>query len=317
MLFSEIVSAYAHEVEPRTSQKWRHNLNRWIKLGGCDAAEQVTTDVIETWRSVARQCELSATTIEDTISDVLTWIRRIRLPAPDRGRSLRRKRQPKHVPTLDQFDSAYLACVDHRWPCRGISQVQGLRRVSSRDFWRAWLVVGYWTGLRLGDMLSLEWDDISADRLSVTAEKTGHEHAFPMHSILKAHIEPLTRSGERRVFPVATWAQPRVRRELGRLANGYGPQPQRRLAITAWTAADPEAGRIIHGTGLDVVNRHYLDALAILERHAPAVRWPQSVLQSCGMSETTVRRAELLRALHRLPEDRVETVLQVATSMCR
>ncbi len=47
-------------------------------------------------------------------------------------------------------------------------------RVSRADFWTAWILVGYYSGLRLSDLLALRFDQVAADGTIVTVQaKTG------------------------------------------------------------------------------------------------------------------------------------------------
>lgn len=57
------------------------------------------------------------------------------------------------------------------------------RRVSRADFWQAWLYVDYGTGLRLGDLRKLRFDNISSDGRTITVQsKTG--------DVVTGHIQP-------------------------------------------------------------------------------------------------------------------------------
>lgn len=312
MTFGDVIGRYSHEVSGRTSQRWRHNVTRWLKFGGEGKPASITTESFEAWRDVVRPLvasgDLSPTTVEDTISDVRTLIAREFGTAPGRGRSLRKRTQVKRVPTLDELGRAWKAAgsLNDVWPT---AWVPALRKVESSAFWRAWLVVSYWTGLRLGDLMELRWRDVGEDRITTTSSKTGKLHSFPMIDRLQESLNPI-RTSDERVFPVPAWGHNRIRRELRRLDPNLTPQALRRLSITEWTVADPEAGRIVHGTSLDVVNRHYLDGLRVLERASTRVSWPDVLAPS-----TLERRRHLMSVLKRIPDEKVDALLQVAGSM--
>ena len=310
MTLTELVERHAAEVASRTSRKWRHAINRWKKHGGPDGAGLVVTGTIEAFRTAALGSGLSPRTIEDTISDVLCLLRRIG-KSPGRGRALRIRQKRKPVPTVAALAEAYAAAEPGRWPEVGTVD-RSLTRVSSDQWWRAWMAVGYWTGLRLGDMLDLKWDEIGSERIMRTAAKTGVEHTWPMCHQIAKHLEALRQVGDERVFPFSVHGPFRIRRELTRLHPQIGPQALRRLAITQWTVAGgKEAGGAVHGCRIDVMDRHYLDAGRILERAAPSFEWPACF----GVTTTTEQRIELRRILDRLPEDRVGDMLRLARAL--
>ena len=307
MLLKHIATDFASEVAARTRQKWRHGLTRWERFGGLPSVEGVTVERLNAWRLAAAAAGLSARTIEDTISDVLTLCRRVGRVV-DRGRSLRQARSVRPVPTLDAIAKGYEAASTDQWPAAGNAHEARLAAVDGATWWRAWLAVAMWTGLRLGDMLRLEWSSVGDERIATTAGKTQTRHVYPMCEQVSRHLEPLRAVGLDLVFPFPKWSAPRVRRELARLDPTLGPQALRRCSITQWTLADPEAGRIVHGSGLTVVHRHYLDGERVLAKAGPAFEWPECF----GVTTTTRRRLELNRTLKRLPDDRIDTLLEVA-----
>lgn len=71
--------------------------------------------------------------------------------------------------------------------------------------WKTLMLVGYYTGLRLGDCAKLEWKqvDLAAGTIAKRMQKPGKRITIPMHPALRAHLEKLagTDSPEPLVMP--------------------------------------------------------------------------------------------------------------------
>ena len=312
MGLSKTLIEYAATVAPRTGSKIRHELNRWARLGLPDSLD-VTTDNFAAFR-LATQARLSATTIEDTVSDIRTLIRFAGRTPPDAGRRLKRRKVCRPVPEVAAVDRAYANADVTVWPHCSNGRVPELQRINNGDFWRAWLCVGYYTALRLGDLCRLQWDAFRSDRIVATAGKTGRVHEFPFPEVVRLHLEPLRAAELSRPFPVPTWAAARIRRELTRCDEAIGPQPLRRASVTSWACASAEAGRIVHGERLGVLASYY-DTRRILAGAESRFAWPESMLAGVGLSRTTQRRLELMAALDRVPDDRIDDVLRVTRAL--
>jgi len=313
MTLTKVLREYERHVAPRTAMKVRHQIARWVKYGQQDSIK-VETQHFDQFRKSA--ATLAATTIEDTINDIRTLIKFQTGKQPDPGRRLKRQTKTKPVPSVATIGAAYLAAGSATWPNNPRTHNEELRRISNRDFWRAFIVVGYWCGLRLSDLIKLEWDAISESHIEVSAGKTGKTHRYPMPEIVAKHIEPLRAAGLSRPFAVARWAGARVRRELAKMHAGFGPQAMRRSAITSWACASPEAGRIVHGERLGVL-KFYYDTERILDEAGRRFQWPDEVLEGAGMTRTLQRRVELMAALGNVPDDRVDDVLKVTKALSR
>jgi len=312
-MLSETLTQYARTVAPRTETKIRHELNRWRKYGLPDSLAITTAD-FETFRAACRDT-LSATTIEDTVSDFRTLIRFAGLSPPDAGRRLKRHKRCRHVPEVNAVGRAYANADVACWPNCANGRVGELQRISNGDFWRAWLCVGYYTALRLGDLCRLAWEAFRSDRIVVMAGKTGRVHEFPLPEIVRRHLEPLRTAELSRPFPVPAWAASRIRRELARCEATIGPQPLRRASVTSWACASAEAGRIVHGERLGVLSSYY-DVRRLLADAEPRFAWPEEMLAGVGLSRTTQRRVELIAALEQVPESRLDDLLLVAKAFC-
>lgn len=310
----DALQLYGQEVQPRTRQKIDHELNRWDRYGLPVRLIEIESTTFDALRAAGRRDGLAATTIEDTVSDVRTLIRFVGRTPPDPGRRLKRRTKCKQVPEVAAVGRAYANASVTCWPnCRN-GRVPELQRIDNGDFWRAWLCVGYFTALRLGDVSRLEWDAFRDDRIVVQAGKTGRVHEFPLPEVVRLHLEPLRSADLSRPFPVPTWAAGRIRRELSRCEDTIGPQPLRRASITSWACASAEAGRIVHGERLGVLSNYY-DTRRILEGAESRFAWPSEMLDGVGLSRSTQRRVELMAALDRVPEDRIDDVLRVTKAL--
>jgi len=65
------------------------------------------------------------------------------------------------------------------------------------DWWRAVIVLAYTTGLRRGDLWSLEWPQMNLDELTMdfTARKTGKADVWPLHPIAAKHLRRIQNGG--------------------------------------------------------------------------------------------------------------------------
>ena len=313
MTIRNTLADYAAEVQPRTAKKIEHELNRWDRLKMPAKLAEISTATFEEFRAALRG-KLAATTIEDTISDLRTLIKFAGRTPPDAGRRLKRTKRCRHVPEVAAVGRAYVNAGVTVWPRCVHGRTPELQRIDNADFWRAWLAVGYFTALRLGDLCRLEWTAFRDDRIVATAGKTGKVHEFPLPEVVRRHLEPLRAAGLSRPFPVPAWAGKRIRRELKRCDDQIGPQALRRASVTSWACASAEAGRIVHGERLGVL-AHYYDTRRLLASAENRFAWPDEMLAGVGLDRTTQRRAELMAVLDRVPADKIEDVLRVTKAL--
>jgi integrase len=59
--------------------------------------------------------------------------------------------------------------------------------------WKTIILLGYFTGARLGDCCNMRWDgvDLAAGTLAYTQQKTGKEVLLPLHTELAAHLDSI------------------------------------------------------------------------------------------------------------------------------
>lgn len=264
------LAATAADRNPRLSEpsrkRFRHNVNRWVRLGGPLYPGDITPAVVTQVRRAGLLAKLAAASIESTITDIRALCLAVGVEL-DTGKPLRRTKPTPDVPTVEQVAAIYSAADAAQWP--RVASSRGGRRCdwlqcSGGDWWRAWIVVAAWWGFRLRDIGRLTWEDVRSG--SRTANKTGKRHPLVALPLVGRHIERLgTTSGP--VFGRQSVAQ--LRRELARIADSAGvayvpPHCFRRYAVTQWSLVSPDAGRLIHGAGLGILD-HYVSAGRILE----------------------------------------------------
>jgi integrase len=74
--------------------------------------------------------------------------------------------------------------------------------VSRKDFWRAFVSLGYYAGLRLGDLMKLDWQQHIGDdgSLNIVMGKTGDLLTTRLPADCLARLEPLKAAGTPLVF---------------------------------------------------------------------------------------------------------------------
>lgn len=272
-----IRQAYEQFYEPtrpqlslRTMERYRMEILRWERHTANPTIDQITTADFQRLRASCLAAGLKPATIEAGIRTVLQVLR---LCGPEQerreglgiiprvpfvGRSLRQVAPLRPTPTVGELRLLWMTCSRLHWP----------PACNTTTFWRAWIGLGFVAGLRLTDMLTLPRSAISGDTLAIIAKKTGIALVVPLPPWLMAVIAQLPTGGK--LFP-CRMLPCFIRRELRRLSTMCGlpmivtPHSLRRASITAWTAINPDAGRIIHGEGLGIRDR-YVNRLDMLRK---------------------------------------------------
>ena len=305
----DLLRAYCaqNELRPDTQDKLRHRLNCWVRHGGKQAAPLLGPH-FDAFRAAALAAGLSRRTIEETVRDV----GRI-ADAEDLGRSLRGWKSAgcREVPSIDVLSTAYQAADAAQWPNGPNMRTPSLMRVDAADWWRAFLVFAFFTGLRLRDLRTVTWSEW--DRGRWEASKTSKVHQFPECQIVDRHLQPLRVSGSARIFDVSKSQERLLRRELKRLSCDRidGSQAIRRCSITSWSIASPDAGRLIHGVDLGVI-RHYLDVRRVLAAALPRLQWPAAFLSEAERDQKAQVTERIVGLAGRLPVERLDDLERVA-----
>jgi integrase len=254
MKLSDIAETYVkqHGLKARTIAA---NARRFEKLTGITEPERISTAVLTAFRQTCLAIGLSNVTTEKTVTDVMTVVRHATGTRIECGRRLRQIRPTPSPFTPDEVDAVFRAAESER-----------LRR---------WIVLAYWTGLRLCDSVRLYWTLRGpCEVIRFTAQKTGTHHVFPVRTWLHAFMKPV----EPHTGYCTEWFAKLIRTELAESCERAGVKPKtpknlRQASITEWSMANATAGRLIHGCGLGVMS-NYLDPLMVLESAAPRVRLP-------------------------------------------
>jgi integrase len=330
---------HAPDVQARTIRKYRHDLNRWLRLGGSVSAEIITSDGIADVRAEGIRRGLSPATIEDTITTIRTILAGAGIVPPALGRRLRILRPDARQPTLAELGTLYDCATKALWPRHpsymgwaspsrdGHSGnqfwrvIQPLAAQRQREtLWRGFTCLALWSGLRLSDLLRMTWDEhVFDDRIVVVASKTGKRHSLPITPTVRRHLDELRTFCSPLVLGVRDSNRnlKKIRSELVRLCACAGisavvPKMLRRASVTAWDIAGPGCGAIIHGCGTPRVLQHYRDDFRVLEAAAIRFPWPESLLTETERETRQRGVAELLAVVERLPVERLPDVVRVA-----
>lgn len=138
----------------------------------------------------------------------------------------------------------------------------------------AWILVGYSSGLRLGDMLNITYDSLRGDRLAIVQRKTGQPHVVILDRLALDAIATLPRCGPK-IFGSLV-GRSRIIVALRALVKrscltGSGKYLRRSSATYAQIAGIDPTGHLGHQT--PGMKRHYLDMvlLADLKRPVPSL----------------------------------------------
>lgn len=247
-----------------------YSANRFAKLVADIDVADLTTPHLERYRSACQQQGLSANTIESSVSDLLTLHRHFTGCIISPGRRLRVPRPEPHPVSIDT--------VQATWE-------------GAEPWIRQWIVISYWTALRLGDSLTLQLRLTSdvPDVLRLTANKTGHSQRWPVPEWLRSHLLPVplrftaNTDCARRSVRIGIMAATRIAH-----VPCWHPKFLRQCSLTEWSRANGMAGAIIHGSGLSGVMKHYIDPLSVLESAAPRVRLPECFGATTGDTEASL-----------------------------
>jgi integrase len=335
---------HAPDVASATRRKYRHDLARWLRLGGSIHATDITAASVSDVRAAGLRRGLSPATIEDTLTTIRTILAGSGSVPPEIGRRLKRRRSDARQPSLTEIGTLYDAATKALWPRQpslmgwarpgrdGHSGyfywrvIRPLAAQSQREtFWRGLTVLALWSGLRLADLLRLSWDEhVGGDRLVVVASKTGKRHSLPVTPIVRRNLDALRGLGTPLVLGIRDSARNRtmIRHELARLCDSAGipvivPKQLRRSSVTAWDIAGPGCGVIVHGCGTPRVMQHYRDDFRVLEAAADQFPWPENMLASNEREARQRLTHELLILVSRLPPERVRDVVKVAKAFGR
>lgn len=276
-----------------TLRKLRHQWNRWEKSTDDPPITRIGPTTFAAFRAACLADQLSPTTIEGVVSDVLTVLGTCAdvgalSSLPRAGKRLRKMNRPNPTPTLDELSAMLKAASCAQWPRSSA--------VPSRDWWTLCLAAAFFTALRLQDLLNRPLAEFRAETLEITQSKTGKVLRIPVHPVLRKLSKK---------FPLAKLgggaSLKQLRRELRRICEtagvrNYTIQSLRRLSGREWERARPGCGSLILGHSIMGASRFYLDPYPMLQDAMPLLQFPAAL----GRQPIQRDESRLLRAFRRL-----------------
>ena len=315
--------AEAIDREPSSTRNQRHQLNAWVKLSGSDLLP--TEESIKRAKLLGKELGLAPRTINGIIKTVVRISRAVgHFVKP--GRFFRETVICKPVPRLNDIARLYQQAPLIRFPIklRTNKKWHYVAEDERAEWLRCTLVLGTYTGFRLGDLFGLTWQDVNEEVITKRAHKTGKVHRIPMHPVVWDHLERLRPIFNRdRILALTVPNGRYARDEMKRLCEVAGVTPHigfhslRRAAVTTWAKTSPEAGRIVHGTGLGVLS-HYYDQEEILRACMHRFPWPEAMVPEHlrkQKSEAGESQDAVLAALGKLDPSRLADVLRIVQAL--
>ena len=282
----------------KTDATNQSHCRRWGRLSPVDDTRKLTAETFAQFRVAARHSGYAPDTIEGTVSfvrSILVHLHRLGIvdTIPWTGRPLSKRSCPRWVPTLDDLGMCYASTSVATWPR------------NADIFWKAWFCIGYFTGLRLSDMLRLRFDHVQQHAIVMPAEKTGKVHVFPRHPVLDRHLEFLRRADRTgRVFDVGKCNHQILRElhrisEAGKVTPAITSHPLRRLSATEWQGAKWGAGEVIQGSAIRGSARFYI-VPKILQDAVDSLPWPSQMQTDKERRDTERSEIKMLKIFRKL-----------------
>lgn len=230
-------------------------------LGHVATLDDCRDDTINRWLVWLSDAQRKKTTLKGHRSRLLAlWRAAFEYELTDfQPRRVRKIVVPKTLPeawSLEQL-KALLIAAD------GFDGVFLKSRIERRAFWRGFVLVAYDTGLRLGDLLALRFDQVGADGSAiVTTNKTGAAVLCRFHPETMAAIELLRKPGRPFIFGGAIGRHAIFGRFRELVARAGLTGTTRKLRRTSGTWVEriaPGYGHRHLGNGADVFRAHYDD----------------------------------------------------------
>lgn len=221
-------------------------------------------------------------------------------------------------PTFEQIGLIYKHAAAAEWP-----------RENPGEWWRCWLTLAFFTGMRRCDLLEFSWKCVGPDYVEWVADKTRkhrkvHFAPFDPQGVLKRHLDIARRRNETANSVLSAGRSLRLLRDDGyELISAvcgfhWTPQEIRRSCIDAWQrAGGTDAAALVHGTGIraNVLFKNYVDWRGILRDAVHRFRFPPEFLLPEQREQDNADRAELLRCFDKLSETDRASVLRHAQEL--
>lgn len=275
--YSTVYPLFSPDLSQASRERHGWDLRRFFVLIGDKPIQDICTTDFQRFRVLSKAAGHSASTTETTLRTVRQTLSACaelgRLDSiPFRGRSRKLKRPRPRPATLEELAKLYHATIAAQWP-------RHTPWGKPRDYWRGWIQIAFWTGLRLHDLTwRLSLKHVFRDSIEITAEKTQIEHVFPLTDNVRRVLEKYQGDDSQPLFNVCE-SPNMVRKHLRLLCEAAEirkliPRNFRQAAICQWAVAGGRAGDLIHGAGMPAVLMAYIDPLTVLAEFAPKVAWP-------------------------------------------
>jgi integrase len=198
----DFIPRYAAErgIRPRTITCLQQRLGMFEKLLGRPAMLTDLNDTtINLWTTRLFEAGLGPVTVRGYSGAVLAlWRAAYELhfieTRPGRIRKIRHKAAAPRCWTASQL----LQVVDAFRNLQG--QMQCDPSIRRSTFWSAFVMVGYYSALRFGDLVSLRWDQVQEGRIVLTMSKTGDQITCPLPPDASEAVKKLRGGGRELVF---------------------------------------------------------------------------------------------------------------------
>lgn len=140
----------------------------------------------------------------------------------------------------------------------------------------AWVLVGYSSGLRRGDLLRIRWDEMRGNRLAIVMSKTGKQHVSVLDEAAMEALEKIPRY-DRIIFGTIV-SKDQIRKVMRRLIDaagleGSGKWLRRSSATYAELSGISASLQLGHQTP-GMAYRHYVDQVIVSELRRPVPSIP-------------------------------------------
>lgn len=267
------------DLSHNTLLQYRRALMLWEQFTGNPEVGEVTDETMALFRRKAME-QYSPATVKRYWIALRAMFRRIGpqftgnptgLGFIERIPYMKSIRIPVTVPKtvdLEDLSKFYIACKGAQFPFRS-----GVRPAY---WWQTLLVLGYCTGLRTTDLLTIRREDIDLDKgtLFVSAAKTVKQDRFPLHPVAVEHVRRIWEPEREYLF--AQYGKPS--RDNGDVRNAWHGirekagvphftlRDVRRTAASQAEMIRPGAGELLlQHARYDVTWRHYLDLSSVLD----------------------------------------------------
>lgn len=279
-VYETLYGQWSTDLSPKTSKRYRYELNRWSRITGDPPVSEITTGTYQSFRAKSAEEGHAPSTTESAIRVVKQMMRCAMAHGaikvmPDRGRPRRIQAPEPHPPSNDELNRFLRVAHMARWP---------KTHVSPPTFWRCFACLDLWTGLRREDAFwRFGWEHIHPEHIEFRAHKTRKLHAWPMRPLIERHLRMMRPVLGKLPLIFNPGKSPHsMQKEIERLCDAAEIRRMtiksfRQAAVTIWTKADRRAGEIVHGVGMPRVLNHYLDTLAVLDAVADDVELPDAL----------------------------------------